>query len=205
MNSGGLVLVADSDTTRLAVRMALEGLAVVCAEAANREDAVRAATRVRPDVCLVGQLLPGGGIETVRELSEAVPDAAVVLLASSDDVDDLLAALRAGAIGYAPAGVGMAQLRRIVTAVLAREASVPRSMVRNLVEELRARDTAADERLTVRQAQILGMLRHGESTAGIAAHLAISPVTVRRHISKLMDKVGVSDRGELISTNFGSR
>jgi DNA-binding NarL/FixJ family response regulator len=76
MNNGGLVLVADSAPTRLAVRMALEGLAVVCAEAANREDAVRAAIRVRPDVCLVGQLLPGGGIETVRELSEAVPEAA---------------------------------------------------------------------------------------------------------------------------------
>jgi two-component system, NarL family, nitrate/nitrite response regulator NarL len=200
VSSGHRVIVADSAPTRLAVRMALDGLAVVCAEAASCEAAVRAAIRERPDVCLVGQLLPGDGIETVRRLSEAVPESAVVLLACSDDVNVLLAALRAGALGYVPPGVGTAQLRRIVRAVLAQEASVPRAMVRELVNELRAPARAADERLTERQAQILGMLRRGNSTAGIAARLGISPVTVRRHISELVHKTGVSDRGELVST-----
>ena len=202
MSSGFRVLVADSAPTRLGVRMALQGMAAVWAEAANLEDAVRAARRLQPDVCLVGQLLPGGGIETVRRLSEAVPDAAVVLLACSNDA--LLAALRAGALGYVPAGADAAQLRRIVRAVLAREASIPRSMVLELVDELRATERAADERLTVRQAQILGMLRRGDSTAGIAENLAISPVTVRRHISKLVQKVGVSGRGGLIAAEVGS-
>lgn len=199
------MLVADSAPTRLGVRMALDGVAVVCAEAANLEDAVRTAREEQPDVCLIGQLLPGGGIETVRRLSEAVPDAAVVLLACSDDRDDLLAALRAGALGYVPADVDAAQLRRVVRAVHAREASVPRSMVRDLVDELRSPERTADGLLTVRQAQILRMLRRGDSTARIATHLAISPVTVRRHISTLVQKVGANDRGELISSDPASR
>ena len=203
MIGGVRVLVADSAPTRLGVRMALEGMAVVCAEAANLEEAVHAANRARPDVCLVGQLLPGGGIETVRRLSEAAPDAAVVLLACGED--SLLASLRAGALGYVPPGADAAQLRRIVRAVHAREASIPRSMVRALVDELREKERAADDRLTARQAEILGMLRRGDSTAGIAARLSISPVTVRRHISKLVHKVGVSDRGELVSANVRPR
>jgi len=198
------VLVADSAPTRLGVRMALEGVADVCAEAANLDDAVQAARRVRPDVCLVGQLLPGGGIETVRRLTEVVPDVAVVLLACGEDTNDLLAALRAGALGYVPAEVDARQLRRVVSAVHAHEASVPRSMVRDLVDELRSSERSADGRLTARQAQILGMLRRGDSTAGIASHLAISPVTVRRHISTLAQKVGASDRGELVSSRSGA-
>jgi DNA-binding NarL/FixJ family response regulator len=75
-------------------------------------------------------------------------------------------------------------------------------MVRSLVDELRATERAAGERLTARQAEILAMLRRGDSTARIAAHLAISPVTVRRHISQLAHKAGAGDRGELMSSDL---
>jgi DNA-binding NarL/FixJ family response regulator len=141
----------------------------------------------------------------VRRLSAVVPEAAIVLLACSDDVGILVAALRVGALGYVPAGSDASQLRRIVKAVHAREAAVPRSMVRELVIELRLPTAGGDEGLTPRQAQILAMLRRGHSTSGIAADLAISPVTVRRHISVLAAKVGASDRGELIAAAGGAR
>jgi DNA-binding NarL/FixJ family response regulator len=154
MSKGCRVLVADSAPTRLGVRMALDGVAQVCGEAGDLEGAVREARRSQPDVCLVGQLLPGGGIATVHRLSQVVPDAAVVLLACTDDVGDLLAALSAGALGYVRADVGAVQLRRVVRAVHAREAAVPRSMVRDLVDALRAPGRAAEEGLTRRQAEI---------------------------------------------------
>jgi DNA-binding NarL/FixJ family response regulator len=51
--------------------------------------------------------------------------------------------------------------------------------------------------LTVREAQVLGMLRRGQSTSSIAMRLGISPVTVRRHISTLVKKMGVQDRAGL--------
>jgi DNA-binding NarL/FixJ family response regulator len=193
------VLVADHAPTRLSVKLALEGVAEVCAEADDAPGAVSAAQRQQPDVCLIGQSIAGGGIEAVREIAASVPATSIVLLSNGDDVDDLLAALRGGAVGYLPARFDAAQLRRAVAAVIQCEAAVPRAMVLELVNELRALERAADEKLTIREAQILAMLRRGHSTSGIAARLAISPVTVRRHISKLVHKVGVSDRAELVA------
>ena len=190
---------ADTAPTRLGVRLALEGMATICAEADDREGALRQALAERPDVCLIGRSLPGGGIAAVREICAALPTTAVVVLADSNDVDDLLASLRAGAIGYMSVGFEPAQLRRAIIAVHTKEAAIPRHMVRDLVDEIRALERAADGDLTLRQAQILTMLRRGHSTARIASSLSISPVTVRRHISVLVRKAGVSGRAQLLA------
>jgi DNA-binding NarL/FixJ family response regulator len=76
------------------------------------------------------------------------------------------------------------------------EAVVPRSMVLELVLELRGAGSGADA-LTSRESQVLGMLRRGHRTAEIAERLAIAPVTVRRHISELVRKLGVENRAGL--------
>jgi len=199
MSESVRVLVADSEPTRVGVRLALDGYATICAEAGDVEQAVAAAVAEGPEICLIGRQLRGDGIEAVRRIAELLPHTRIVLLAGGDDVDDLLAALRGGAVGYVAPGFDGQQLRRAIDAVLASEAAVPRSMVLDLVDELRALERAADDHLTVREAQILSMLRRGHSTSVIAARLAISPVTVRRHISKLMHKVGATDRGELVT------
>ena len=82
--------------------MALDGQVELCAEAANAEQAIRAAKAKQPDVCLVGLEIPGGGIAAVRGICRAAPGAAVIVLGGIDDTDDVLAAIRAGAIGYVP-------------------------------------------------------------------------------------------------------
>jgi DNA-binding NarL/FixJ family response regulator len=178
--------------------MALGNDVVVCAEAGTAEEAIAAAQRTQPDVCLVGLEIPGGGIDAVRGICLAAPDAAVIVLAGTSDLDDLLASIRAGAVGYVPGGVDEGRLRRVVRAAAAREAAVPRSMVLGLLEELRSAESGGGETLTAREAQIFGMLRRGHSTSAIASRLSISPVTVRRHISELVRKVGVEDRAELV-------
>jgi DNA-binding NarL/FixJ family response regulator len=71
-------------------------------------------------------------------------------------------------------------------------------MVLELLMELRGHGAGA-EVLTGREAQVLGMLRRGHSTAAIAERLEITPVTVRRHISELVHKLGVRNRSELIA------
>jgi DNA-binding NarL/FixJ family response regulator len=197
--TGTSILIADHAPTRLGARMALAGDAVICAEAGTAEEAIAEAKRAQPDVCLVGLDLPGGGINAVRGICAAAPDTAVIVLAGVSDVDDLLAAVRAGAVGYVPGDVNAERLRRIVRAVAEQEAAVPRSMVLDLLGELRIAESAGDERMTAREAQILGMLRRGHSTSGIANRLAISPVTVRRHISEIVRKTGVSDRAGLLA------
>ncbi|MGO9900844.1 MAG: LuxR C-terminal-related transcriptional regulator [Solirubrobacteraceae bacterium] len=200
MSVGGRVrvLVADREPTRLGVRLALEGHAVICAEADDARVAVRAAVSLRPEVCLIGSSIPGG-LAAVREISRSVPETAVVMVSDSHRVNDLLDAVRAGAVGYVPAGFDAEQLRRVISVVAAHEAAVPRSMVRDLVDALREIERATEEGLTAREAEILRLLRSGHSTAAIAANLDISPVTVRRHISKLMQKAGVSTRDELLN------
>ena len=110
----------------------------------------------------------------------------------------MLDAVRAGAIGYVPGPLDGDHLRRIIDAVVAGEAVIPRSMVLELLLELRSGGAGGDA-LTGRESQVLGMLRRGQSTAAIAERLQITPVTVRRHVSELVRKLGVEDRSELVA------
>jgi DNA-binding NarL/FixJ family response regulator len=177
----------------------MQGEAEICAEAGDAARAILAARHVQPDVCLVGWDLPGGALVAVRGMVYEAPGAAVVVMANDQDVDDLLSAVRAGAVGYVSGDINGHQLRRVVRAVLAREAAVPRSMVRELLLELRGAARLATEGVTGREAEVLGMLRRGQSTAQIARRLEISPVTVRRHISHIRHKLGVKDRDALLA------
>ena len=100
----------------------------ICAEAENAEQAIRAAKREQPEVCLVGRGISGDGIRATRGICRAAPKAAVVLIADAIDTDDLLDAVRAGAVGYVAAhDLHAAGLRRIVRAAADSEAIVPRA------------------------------------------------------------------------------
>jgi DNA-binding NarL/FixJ family response regulator len=178
------LMIVDNEAVRAGIRLALGGEAIVCAEAADAETAIRAAMRTQPDLCLVGSEIPGGGV-------------AAVLLAPRHDVDELIDAVRAGAVGYVPGTRVADRLQRIVRAVAANEAVVPRSMVLELLLEMRNVGSAGG--LSRRESQVLGMLRRGHSTAEIAERIEIAPVTVRRHISELVHKLGVADRSELVA------
>src|SRR5215210_211420 len=97
------VVVADDQVpTRVGVRLALEGHGfTVCAEAGNAREAIEAARRERPDVCLIDVHMPGGGgIEAAAAITSELPEATVVMLTISRDEDDLFAAIEAGAVGY---------------------------------------------------------------------------------------------------------
>jgi DNA-binding NarL/FixJ family response regulator len=192
------VLVAEHAATRLGITIALGDAVEICAEAGDAEQAIRAAKRLQPDVCLVGRAIPGG-LHTVRGICRAAPDSAVVVLAEAPDGDDLLECIRAGAIGYAPGALNADSLLRIIRAVEANEAVVPRSMVLELLLELRGGGSAG-ERLTGREAQVLRLLRNGHTTAAIAERLEVAPVTVRRHISGVVQKLGVEDRSTLTAS-----
>jgi DNA-binding NarL/FixJ family response regulator len=191
------LLIADDAPTRLGVRIALDSLGLVCAEAETADQAVAEAELNQPDVCLVGLGIPGGAISAARRISAVVPTARIIVLAASEDPEDLLGCIRAGAIGYVPRGTDQAALVRIVKCVLAGQAAIPRSMVMVLVRELRE-PRSGDEVLTAREAQVLAMLKRGDSTVVVAQRLAISPVTVRRHVSPLVRKLGSKNREALV-------
>ena len=190
------LLIADHAPTRVGMRMALESQVFICAEVADAEQAIRAAKREQPDVCLVGREISGDGLAAVRGICRAATSAAVIVLAQCSSADDMLESVRAGADGYVPGALGVERLRSIMRAIAADEAVMPRSMILELLLELRGAGARGDE-LTGRQSQVRGMLRRGHTTAEIAERLEIAPVTVRRHISELVYKLGVEDRSAL--------
>jgi DNA-binding NarL/FixJ family response regulator len=193
------LLIVDRAPTRVGIRMALKGDVQVCAEADDSERAIRAAKQQQPDLALVGDHIAGDGLAAIRGICRAAPGCAVVVLAGEPDADYLLACVRAGAVGYVPGPLDAERLRRVVTAAAANEAVVPRSMVLELVLELQGGGTGADG-LTARESQVLGMLRRGHKTSEIADRLAIAPVTVRRHVSELVRKMGVENRAALTAS-----
>lgn len=190
------LLIVDRAATRAGIRMALNGGVEVCAEADDAEQAIRAAKREQPDLCLISDHIAGDRVAAIRGITRAAAECAVVVLAQAHDPDYLLECVRAGAVGYVPGALDAERLNRVIRAASNNEAVVPRSMVLELVLELRGGGSGADA-LTSRESQVLGMLRRGHRTSDIAERLAIAPVTVRRHISELVRKLGVENRAAL--------
>ena len=202
-----IVIADDHQVTRLGVRMALmRGGFQVVGEAADCEAAVEAVVRARPDVCLLDVGMPGGGIETARRVAEAAPEISVVMLTVSTNTEDLLEALRAGALGYLPKDTSPERLPAALRGVLKGEAALPRTLVGRVLKEFRAFTAAGAAspvrvgavQLTPRESEILRMLRSGLSTLEVADMLSLSPVTVRRHVSACVAKLGVADRDAAI-------
>jgi DNA-binding NarL/FixJ family response regulator len=200
-------LVAGDDAPiRAGVRLALHGHGfVVCALESTRAEAVEAALRERPDVCLLDVRLAGGGIAAATEIAARLPQAAVVMLAGSPDSADVFEALSAGARGYLLEDIDPARLPEALRAIVAGEVALPRSLVGLLVEELRrsrgmparpARRTP--EQLTSREWEVLQCMREGLSTSEIGRRLFISDVTVRRHAGRILRKLRVSSREEAV-------
>jgi DNA-binding NarL/FixJ family response regulator len=200
------VIADDHPVIRLGVRMALmRGGFDVLAEAADRDGVLEAVLRERPDVCLLDISMPGGGIQAAELLTRAAPATAVVMLTVSSSPEDLISALRAGAKGYLPKDTPPDRLPAALCGVLKGEAALPRTLVGRVLHQFR--DLPVPEtspvrvggvELTARESEILRMLNSGLSTIEISSRLSLSPITVRRHISTGVAKLGVADRGEAL-------
>jgi DNA-binding NarL/FixJ family response regulator len=209
------VLIADAQTsTRAGIRLALDGHGfTLCAAVASADEAIEAAIRERPDVCLIDVSLPGDGVAAAEEISMRVPDAAIVMLSGSASDHELYACVRAGARGYLSKDMDPARLPDTLRGVLEGEAAVPRALLARMFEELRARDRGryASElahlgvELTPREREVLDLLERGLPTSEMAKRLAISSVTVRRHVSEVLRKLEAPDRETALRLVRGAR
>ena len=203
MSPGGRVLLAERDApTRVGLRLALSRADLqIVAEADGRDTAVQAAVEHRPDVALVSTDLPGGGIEAARAITDRLPRTKVVVLSADPGGKELLASVLAGAAGYLSKEMSAERLPEAIKGVLRGEVALPRGHTQHLLEELRGRELErtlvaiqANAALTDREWEILRLLADGASTARMAQRLGISEVTVRRHVSSVLRKLGVADR-----------
>jgi DNA-binding NarL/FixJ family response regulator len=203
-----ILLADDHPATRTGIRVALEeGGFEVCAEAGDAEEAIQAALREEPDLCLLDVRMPaGGGIRAAAEISERVPSAAIVMLTVSLEESDLFDSLRAGADGYLLKDTDPDRLPFALQGVLDGEAALPRTLAARVIEEFRSRDGRRrlllerrhGAKLTAREWEGLEALRLGRSTAEMARDLHVSPVTVRRHVSGIVRKLRVRDRAAAV-------
>ena len=211
------VLLADGQPTiRSSLRDVLEsGGFEICAEAGDAQEAIDAATRLLPNLCLIEPLIAGAGIWAIATISARSPRTAIVVLTSSENRDDLFDAIRAGAAGYLLKDMDPTRIPHALRGVLAGEAAIPRKLVAALISDFQSqgrqrlvvgRDGRAE--LTRREWDVAQLLAAGESTSSIAGRLFLSPVTIRRHVSEIVRKLGVSDRAaaiEVLGSELGRR
>jgi DNA-binding NarL/FixJ family response regulator len=169
-------------------------------EATDAASTVELALARRPDVCLVDAALPGNALKAVAAIARQAPQTATVVLAASGDSPGLLAVLQRGASGYLPKDMGSVELAKALRATRKGEPALCRAMVPTLIRQVQKRPQrriATPEGLTklsLRELDVAELLSTGHGTAEIAGQLGLSPVTVRRHVSSVVRKLGAPDR-----------
>lgn len=209
------VLIADNDLAyRRRVRAALEadGFDVV-SEASDAAAAIGAATRLHPDICLIEPMLPIEGLNAIGRIAKASPSTLIIVLSRSDRSEDVVAAFTRGASGYLLKRLSGEQLAATLRGAAHGEPALSRSLVPHLVEEIRRGSArrlvlpSGSVTLTSREWEVGELLLDGQSTAEIAERLGVSPITVRRHVSLLLQKLGADSRAAAVETlrTYGRR
>ncbi|RFU38674.1 DNA-binding response regulator [Actinomadura logoneensis] len=207
------VLIADDQAMiRGGLRLILEdapGIEVV-AEAADGVEAVEAARRLRPDVCLVDIRMPRlDGIEVTRALAgPGVADPLRVVVVTTFDLDEYVyGALRGGAVGFVLKGAGPTLLVEAVRAAVAGEALVSPSVTVRLLRHL-AEGTAPDRPappLSDRELEVVRVVARGRTNQEVAAELFISLSTVKGHLASVQSKLGLRNRVEIVAWAWENR
>ena len=167
---------------------------VMVAQAANAEQAVAEFRRHRPDVTLMDLRLPGtNGTDTLIAIRGEFPDARIIMLSMSDGDGEIQRAMRAGAAAYLLKSMPNDQILSVIRSVHAGRKHVPAEVAARLAEHL------GDERLTVRELEVLRLIRDGHRNKQIADELGIAETTVNFHIKNLVDKLGANDRTHAVT------
>ena len=179
----------------------------VIAQTASGEEAVELAQRLIPDVVLLDITMPGiGGIAAAARIAASVPDMRILMLTVSEDKDNLLAALKAGAHGYVLKGASASELRAIVRRVAGGEAFVtPALATRLLVEFSRPQERDPFSELTAREHDVIELLSLGSSNREIAERLHLAEKTVKHYVTCILQKLHARSRTEaaLIAVQHG--
>ncbi len=204
------VLLADDQAlVRAGFRVLIETATgiEVAGEAANGEEAVALARSTRPDVVLMDVRMPVvDGIEATRRITSD-PDLAavrVVILTTYETDEYVFEALRVGASGFVLKDIEPTELLQAIRVVAAGEALLSPSVTRRLIARFAGRAAPRPSQagrlteLTEREREVLALVAAGRSNEEIAAHLFISPATVKTHVSRTMSKLEARDRAQLV-------
>ena len=183
----------------------------VVGDAGDATEAQRRAEELKPDLILLDNHLPGvNGVDALPALRAALPNVRIILLTVSEDEDDLVAALRAGANGYLLKTMDADALVAAIAQVMRGQSVIADEMTSKLVDAYRGAifhapdvETPADpataatsplSQLSPRELDILRGIALGESNKLIARHLGIAETTVKIHVQHVLRKLNVASR-----------
>ncbi len=177
----------------------------VVGQAADGPSAVVLAHELRPDLVFMDVAMPGGGIEATRRIAAEEPATAIVMLTASEAMDDLFAAIKAGARGYLLKDLDAAELRAMLEGIERGEAAITPALAVRIIAELGRPGYAATpeprgpDSLTDREVDVLRLVVAGQRNKEIAATLGISENTVKFHLRNILDKLHAQSRAEAVA------
>ena len=197
-----VLIVDDHDLFRSGLRNLLEDEGVhVVGEASAGQEALDIVREVAPDVVVMDLNMPGmGGVEATRHISTIAPLTRVVMLTISDQDNDVMDAILAGACGYLLKDSSINDLMRGIRSAAVGEALVSPTIAAKVLQRVRASSASHREaeliqsELSDREIQVLKLIANGKDNAMIAAELHISPKTVKNHISNILMKLQIDNR-----------
>jgi DNA-binding NarL/FixJ family response regulator len=202
-----IVIVDDHQLFRSGVRAELEGLVEILGDADGVDAAERLILDSSPDVVLVDVHMPdGGGVEVIRRTAPERPDTRFLALSVSDDAEDVIAVIRAGARGYVTKTISGEELADAIRRVNGGDAVFSPRLAGFVLDafaaappaEPAASDAGADlDQLTPREREVLQHIARGYMYKEIAHRLDISAKTVEAHVSAVLRKLQLSSRHEL--------
>jgi two-component system, NarL family, response regulator LiaR len=195
-----VVLVDDHTMLRHGLRQTLRehGLDVV-GEASNGRSGAQLVLELKPDVVVMDLDMPQmNGIEATRAIIEREPGAAILMLTVSTDDDDVVEALAAGACGYLVKAAPPEDTVRAILAAHSGDSTLSPQVATRLVARLRGgrnlRAAPPQRTLTPRELEILRLIVEGRENAEIAELLVISVSTAKKHVARVLDKLGAQNR-----------
>ena len=172
----------------------------VAGEAATAREAIEVAAKARPDVVIMDIRLPdGSGIEACREIREARPETAVIMLTSYADDEALFASIVAGAAGYLLKQTRGQAVIDAITTVAAGGSLLDPEVTGKVLERVRRGGEDQDPAfvsLTDQERKVLEQLAEGKTNREIGAVLFLSEKTVKNYVSRILDKLGLARRAE---------
>jgi two-component system, NarL family, response regulator LiaR len=201
MNKIRVALVDDHGVVRQGLQSYLEAHPdiTIVGTAASGEEALTHIDTWLPDVVIVDMLMPGGidGIETIRRMRVITPHTRIVVLTAYTDDARVVAALRAGAIGYIRKEAEPEILLSAVRAAAQGQSVLDPSIAGTVLQDL-MRGGTPNNRLTERETEILRQLAHGLTNREIAQMLVISEETVKTHVANVLAKLQLAHRSQAI-------
>ena len=174
---------------------------VIVGEASNGDEAAEVVLRERPDVVLLDISMPkGGGIAALARIMQMAPPPRVAMLTASEADDDLMRAIKLGAMGYILKGVGALELVDLVRELHAGRSYVSPGLAGRLLVAMRRRDAKAEvnplDDLSKREEDILKLVAQGKSNREVGDALELQEKTVKHYMTSILQKLQVRNRVE---------